>query len=100
MEIHFGFLVAIGVVIFVAIWMTEARAQHMLRQWAAGLGVELVSAKRCWLWRGPYAWRSTKNQYVYAVVVRDTTGQVLRGHVRLGGFFFGMMTNKVDHTWE
>lgn len=93
-------LLGLVFVVIVAVLLNEARARSLLAEWARSQQVELLSVRRCWLWRGPYAWRSSKNQTVFYVTVRDAAGQERRAYVRVGSFFFGLISSQVDQVWQ
>jgi hypothetical protein len=93
-------LVGLIFLVAVAVILREWRARSLLAEWARSQRVDVLSARRCWLWRGPYAWRSSKNQTVFYVTVRDAASQIRRAYVRVGSFFFGLISNQVDQVWD
>src|SRR5436309_376002 len=91
--------VAVGLAVL-SMWWRFNRAESMLKSWAEQNGFRIVSSEYCWFWQGPYWFWKGKNQMVYRVQVEDEHGQARSGYVRLGGWFFGMMSDAVDVTWD
>jgi hypothetical protein len=96
-SIFFVLVVAFAVVS--AVWHFS-RARTILERWAARDGYVLVSAERCWFWRGPFWLRSDKEQVVFRVVVRDRENRTLSGYVRCGGWILGMLSDDVAVEWD
>jgi hypothetical protein len=80
--------------------MHFARGRSLLDAWAEREGLQLVSANHCWLWRGPFWWRSSKSHAVYRVVVRSASGAARSGYVRCGSFFAGVLSGAVAVEWD
>jgi hypothetical protein len=77
-----------------------SRSRTILERWADRDGYVIVSAERCWFWRGPFWLRSDREQVVYRVVVRDREGRTLSGYVRCGGWFLGVLSDDVAVEWD
>ena len=78
--------------VILAVLMTAwhfSRAREILTRWAEENGYEIVSLERCWFWKGPFFFWSSKSQEVHYVTVRTQDGQLRRGWVRCGGWFWG-----------
>ena len=69
---------------------TLLRAREVRERWAEQHGFDLLEARYCWFWRGPFLFRSTDAQLVYRVTVRDRSGRRRTGWLRCGGFFLGL----------
>ena len=76
------------------------RSRRMLEGWAGRNGYELLEARRRWVFRGPFWWRTSDQQMVYRIVVQDQAGQVRRGYARVGGWVFGVLTPKIAVKWD
>ena len=76
------------------------RSRDILRRWADENGYELVSVERRFVFRGPFWWRTAKGQEVFYVVVRDSAGHCRNAHVRVGGWFTGLLSDQVSCEWE
>ena len=88
-----GFVVAL-------IALSQAMAWYGLSRWAQREGFRLVDFQSALFWQGPRAWRRTRYQQEYHVVVEDPAGRqrsgwVLRTQTWLG---FGPAEYKVE--WE
>lgn len=88
-----------GVIIISAAW-ASGRARTLIGGWAAENGYQLIESERRYLRTGPYFWRHSRGQVVYYVTVIDPGGWRRSGYVRLGNWFFGMLGDQVDVTWE
>jgi len=100
-EIGVGLVVLIILVVAViGLWWRFSRSTNMVEQWAHDNGLTLIEVQRRFLRRGPYWWRTGKGQEVFRVTVRDGSGQVLHGYVRVGGWFLGLWSDQVTVEWE
>ncbi len=100
-EIGAGLVVLIILVVAViGLWWRFSRSTNMVEQWAHDNGLTLIEVQRRFLRRGPYWWRTGKGQEVFRVTVRDGSGQVLHGYVRVGGWFLGLWSDQVTVEWE
>ena len=93
------FLVLIPIAILSIVW-TFSRSAKMLEEWARANGFRLLEKEYRWFTKGPFFWRSGKNQTVYRITVQDSQGQVHRGWARCGGWFMGLWSNQVDVRWD
>jgi len=93
------FIAAIG---FAALnlWWTFKRSAAMLERHLRERGYVLVSRQYRWLMRGPFWWRASKGQSVYRFAAEDAEGVRHEGWARVGGFFFGLLSNQVDIRWD
>ena len=96
------FLIAplVGVVAIASnVWISK-RASNQLDAWAASSGLRIVDRELRWLRQGPFFWRSSRLQFVYHVKVEDVTGARRQGYVRVGGWWLGVLSSKVEARWE
>jgi hypothetical protein len=94
-------LVLVLLVCVLALWGWHfSRSRKMLEQWAHANGLTLIGVERRFLRRGPFWWRTNKGQEVFRVTVRDGSGQVRSGYVRVGGWFLGLLSDQVTVEWE
>ena len=99
-EVFIIFLIFIFVAFFPAFLIFHfSRSRSILEQWAESNGYEIVSSEHRFL-GGPFWWRKSKGQEVYYVTIRTPDGQLKRGWVRCGGWFWGIFTNKADVEWD
>ena len=75
------------------------RSRRMVEGWARANGLRLLMAQRRWLGRGPFWWRTGRGQEVFYVTVRHAAGDVRHAYVRVGGWWWGMMTHHVAVEW-
>ena len=95
-------LIVPAMLLFVALiisWLVS-RARGILNKWAEESGYEVVSAKMCWFLKGPYFWKSSKNQAVFRITVSDSSGDVSTGWACCGGYWLGTFVDRVDVTWD
>ncbi len=74
-------------------------AKTILDRYTQDKNWKLLSARVCWLGRGPFMWTSSKNQYVYRIEVQDRNGAVYSGYARVGSYWFGLLDPKVEIQW-
>ena len=90
----------VGVAIAAASWWwCTSRARDLIDNWATQCGFRVVDSRYCWFWNGPFFLTTSKGQMVYYVTVEDRDGRVRRAWVRCGGWFLGMMSDRVDVEW-
>jgi hypothetical protein len=91
-----------AIVVFagLAISWHYSRSQSLLEQWAAQHGYQLLRGEYRTFRRGPFFWTTSKGQTVYYVEVLDPSGNRRRGWVRCGGWFLGLLSDRVDVRWE
>jgi len=96
-------VLAIGAFALVAmlLWRWHFRkSRRLLEQWARANDLEVISAERRYLRRGPFFWRSGKGHEVFHVTVRDAAGRHRHAYVRAGGWWWGMMSDDVAVEWD
>ncbi|QDU62849.1 hypothetical protein Pan216_37210 [Planctomycetes bacterium Pan216] len=95
-------LIIVFAVLFVVVvsQLIIIRARQVLHEWASRHGLEIVSAKMKWVWKGPFFWTTSKNQVVYRIVVADGDGQHWQGWARCGGYWSGLFSNEVQVKWD
>ena len=76
------------------------RSRSMLDDWARAGGLQLLSCERRYLRSGPFFFRHAKGQEIFYITVRDREGEVRRAYVRCGGWFLGLLTDKVTVEWQ
>jgi hypothetical protein len=94
--------VASVIVFFVVItilWRTR-RATGMVESWAQEEGLELLDYQRRSLFRGPFFFRTSENQEVYYVTVRDPQGRTRHAYLRCGSWIGGLWSNRITAEWE
>ncbi len=94
----FAIVPLVLVIILLTMWHFK-RSSGILDQWARQNGCKLVSSERRYLRRGPFWWRTGRNQEVFKVTVHDAQGRRRSGYVRVGGWFWGMMSDQANVEW-
>ena len=90
-------LILIGIGIYV--WHFR-RSRRMLEDWAQQNRFQSIEARYRWLMKGPFFWTSSKGQTVYRIAVVTSDGYRHTGWARCGGWWFGLLTNKVTAVWD
>ena len=93
-----GILVLLGVVAFV-IYLYVSRSKLLLQRWAEENGYEVLCAEYRAFRKGPYRW-SGRGQAVYRVEVRDERGNQRKVWVRCGGWWAGVLGDKVEARFD
>jgi hypothetical protein len=93
-------VVAVAVLIGLSLWWRSSRSGSVLDQLAQRNGYRLVSQEYRSFFKGPFFWTSSRGQAVYYVTVEDKDGHRRSGWARCGGFFFGLLSDKVEVRWD
>ena len=92
--------ILIVVLVVVLIVWSARRSRNMLETWAYENGYQVEHAQWRWIRKGPYFWKSSKNQHVYYFIATDEDGRQRTGWARCGGFWLGLLTSEIDVTWD
>ena len=87
---------ALGVVIWV--W-TIRKSKRMVEEWARRQGLQIVSSEFRWWRRGPFFWKSSRNQTVLYVTVRMPDGSPRSAFIRCGNWWVGLFTDQLEVKW-
>ena len=98
MEPFVAVIVLMAMAALIALIIAWSRA--ILNDWARQNGIEILSAEFRLFRRGPLFWTTSKGQTVYYVTARMSDGSTRRGWVRVGSFWLGLFSDKVDARWE
>jgi hypothetical protein len=77
-----------------------ARSAAILKKWADENGYDILEKSYCHFFRGPFFFRTTKNQTVYRVTVRDKRGNVGTGWVACGSWWWGLLSDQAKVRWD
>ena len=94
------FVPLVILVVGATLWWSRSQSMTIIRKWAQENGYEVVSAEPRNILRGPFWFRSAKNQTVYYITVRDRAGAMRRGWVRCGSWLLGLLNDAVTVKWE
>lgn len=88
--------------IFVAVvfFLTNARADTILNNWAARNGYRILQRDHAWFFKGPFFWTTSRNQIVFRVTVQDQSGNSQSGWVRCGSWWGGMLSEDAEARWD
>ncbi len=92
-----GIIIAFIVICF---YWEQSRSVSMIDRWAGENGLQLLSASRCFFKIGTPFWATNKNHTVYRITVQDTQDNVMSGYVLCGGFFLGLLSDRVEVKWD
>jgi hypothetical protein len=93
-------VLAVVVVIALSMAWTAGRSREILDRWAAANGYTILEAERRYLRRGPFFLRSGEGHQVFHVALRDAGGRTRGGYVRIGGWWLGLLADKVVVEWD
>ncbi|WP_110515204.1 hypothetical protein [Herpetosiphon llansteffanensis] len=98
MDSIFPFLVFVGLVGLTITFLVfeHKRSVTLIQQWANANGYRIIALEQRWLRRGPFFWRSGKNQTVFYVDVIDPQGMARALWIRCGGWFMGLFSDQLD----
>ena len=92
------FCVMVVVTATIVVWRGRG-INVLLSSWASANHVAILSRSRGWFRGGPF-FPTLGHQAVYLLTVRDQQGLERNCWIRLGGFFTGLLSNKVEARWE
>lgn len=90
----------IFVLIGLSLWWHFGRSNSLLHQWAEQNGYRIVRQEYRTFFRGPFFWSSSKGQTVFYVVVENSAGARRSGYVRVGGWWLGLLSDRVEVRWD
>jgi hypothetical protein len=71
----------------------------VLQRWADAEGYRIVGRERSWGYGSPFAWRTSRHQQVFHVLVEDQHGRRRLGWVQCGSWG-GFNPDQVAVVWE
>ena len=92
-------LLIVTAVISNLFWRRD-RSRTLLEKWAYENRFKILASESRNFFRGPFFMRSTEGQTVYYVTVSDYQGKIRSAWVRCGGWWAGLLSDKVDVKWE
>jgi len=93
-----GFIAILVLVGFSWVW-SASRTDSILQNWANDNGYQLLSQERIWFSLDPFVMFSGKNRVVRRVEIQDRQGNLRHALVRVGGYWFGLMSNYCEVKW-
>lgn len=78
-----------------------AWAKRRIRQWAARNNYTVLKCKICLINLGPFSYFGTSGgQSVFRLEAVNSEGNIRTGYARAGGFFFGLLRDRVEVKWD
>jgi len=80
-------------------WYYRSSAE-ILQGWARQNGYHIVSQERRAIRTGPFFLTTGRGQAVFRVTIQDPAGYTRNGWVRVGSFWGGLFSDKVETRWD
>lgn len=78
-----------------------AWAKRRIRHWAARNNYKILKCKICLTNIGPFSYFGTSGgQSVFRLEAVNAEGNIRTGYARAGGFFFGLLRDRVEVKWD
>jgi hypothetical protein len=91
-------LSAATITIYVVWFMGRARV--LLRRWSSRNGYKILRSQFRTILKGPFTWRSSRNQAVFRVTILDREGMKRIGWVRCGSVGAGVISDEAEVKWD
>ncbi len=99
MEEHWQILLIVVVLGFAFWGWTMRKSKRMVEDWARQQGLYIVSSEFRWWRRGPFFWKSSRNQTVLYVTVRMPDGSPRSAFIRCGSWWWGLLGDQMEVKW-
>jgi hypothetical protein len=99
MEARFFVAPMLLVLILLMVWQRR-RSANRLRHWAQANAYEFLFVERRYLRFGPFCWTTSGLQEVFYVSIRERNGNMRNAFVRMGGWFLGQLSDRIDVRWD
>jgi len=76
------------------------RSVEMLRSWARQNDYHIISRERRVIRTGPFFLTTGRWQAVFRIIIQDPEGYTRNGWVRVGSFWGGLFSDKVETRWD
>lgn len=89
-------LIFLAVIFLHVIW-----AKRRIKQWAIRNNYKIIKCKICLVNIGPFSYFGTSGgQSVFKIEILSDKNKTRTGYVRAGGFFFGLLRDRVEVKWD
>ena len=89
-------IIMVGVIYVHTFW-----ARFRIRQWMDHRGYRLTRCRLCFITIGPFSYFGTSGkQSVFKIEAVGSDGNRRTGYTRAGGFFLGLLQNRVQVKWD
>ena len=94
-------IIQISLVFIVIIFVHVHWAKHRIKQWALRNNFVITKCKICLTNLGPFSYFGTSGgQSIFRIEAVTTDGKTRTGYARAGGFFFGLLRQRVEVKWD
>lgn len=88
-------------ILFAVIALHITWAKRRIRQWAIRKNFKIIKCKICLINLGPFSYFGTSGgQSVFKIEAVSFDGKTRTGYARAGGFFFGLLRERVEVKWD
>ena len=94
------YIVPVAVLIAALVMLSTSLARRRLGSWAQQNGYRLVQFRQAWFWQGPRAWRRTRYQQDYRVIVDDAQGHRRAGWLLGTNRWLGLGSEQYEEQWD
>ncbi len=88
------------IIVVAIIFLTNARADTILNNWALRNGYRVLSRNYAWFFKGPFFWTSNRSQVVFRITAQDQSGNTRSGWVRCGSWWGGILSDDAEIRWD
>lgn len=94
-------IIEISVIFFIVLTVHISWAKYRIKQWAKNNNYTIIRCNLCLINIGPFSYFGTSGgQSVFKIEIISHEGISKKGHVRIGGFFFGLIRNRIEVKWD
>lgn len=87
-------------VLAITAYLIIGRSKKIVQAWADSQGYELLKCHYRAARKGPFLLTSSSGQTTCRISIRTSDGRIKNGWIKCGGFFLGIMNNKVKVVWD
>jgi hypothetical protein len=94
------YIVLVVILIAALAMLSDNLARLRLHRWAKENGYQLIQFRQAWFWQGPRAWRRTRYQQDYRVVIDDAQGHRRAGWLLGTNRWLGLGSEQYQVQWD
>lgn len=80
--------------------LSDSLAGRRSRRWAQANGYRLIAFRQAWFWQGPRAWKRTRYQQDYRIVIHDAQGNRRVGWLLGTNRWLGFRQEEYEEQWD
>lgn len=93
--------IQISLAFLVILYLHIIWAKRRLKQWAQRNNYTINKCKMCLINIGPFSYFGTSGgQSIFKIEAVNSEGEIRTGYARAGGFFFGLLRDRVEVKWD